>query len=255
MCAGTGDVIMKIIIRVLPLVVIGLLSGPPHVVAGLGLTDARVHAAIGPVWPLGSFQDYADMGGSFSGRLTMELNSVRFVGCWGGIDYHFFSRDESVVRAGEYYYGPYPVVREVTSHAAAVHTGLEAGYRKGVIRPRVIVGIGYYLFFTETSYRGAEDLVDDPDARADTELSDAQGRIGWRAAVGLDVIVSENWGLSFDAFHSAVWRHYRNADTGADIGTSQFGGFMIGVVFTFESFTERIKGDKWEPKDIPRDRR
>jgi hypothetical protein len=215
----------------------------------VGLEFGRVYGNIGGAWPQGSFNDYADPGFNLTGRIMLDFDSP--LSLWGGLGLAVFSRETSTAEPGEYYAGIFPVQQAIDYNSLSFNAGFEFAFHKGVIRPRIAVGPGFYLFFTEIEVTD----VSSQDANQTSRFyEDTEGKFGWRAIIGVDVILSPNWGITLDFMNDTIYDLNRPGIVEGDSETSRFIGVSAGVVFTFEAFADKIKDDEWEPQEIPRER-
>jgi hypothetical protein len=216
---------------------------------GAAAEPGRVYGNIGAVWPQGSFDNYADPGVNLTGRITLDFDSP--FNLWGGLGLAVFNHETSLAEPGEYYAGNFPVEQDIDYNSLSLHVGGELSLPRGLIRPRVAIGPGLYLFFTEIE---VTEMSSPEEEQTSRYYEDTQVKFGWRALAGVDLVFSPNWGISLEFTNDNVYDLNRPGSLREDSEKSRFVGVSAGVVFTFEAFADKIKDDEWEPQEIPRER-
>jgi hypothetical protein len=187
---------------------------------------------VGPIFPQTTAAKYSDVGGSLYIRATPHLTAARAISFWGDLGGSIFSDESRKIYIPVIGGSPIPGTQETTESNAYLHVGAQLGSpsAKGFFRPRAGIGIGLYVFFTETQWKGKnqeEALAED--------YTDSQGRWGWRGILGSDFFFSPKWGISADFIYDQVWRLNQQEVKRGQAQTARFHTYALGVVIPFDS--------------------
>jgi len=191
---------------------------------------------VGPVFPQGDYARYTDEGIGAVIRMNFHVTEAQPISAFfelGGNFYRdnetptFFTADNIAV----------PAKKNESEYSFSLNLGIQfgTGSRHGLLRPRISIGPGLYLFNTEATYRPLdydESLI---------ENNDSQLRVGWRASVGSGFFFSTKWGISFDVIYNHVVSLHRvlDADEFGRVETVSRPGrlqsYMIGIIVPFEN--------------------
>ena len=187
----------------------------------------------GLIEPQGSYRHYSDNGGNGRVRVIGHLNNMNSLSGWIDFSGSIFSyENEDVVLTDGIFL--YDFERHTSEYAFSLHTGLQLGSdsRNSFFRPKAGLGVGCYLFNTETSLFAVGYTDEEPEAKENK----TDFRFGWKGYVGVDFFFTPKWGLSFEFMNDQVLNLHHTLEfvPGEELKkvgqTARYYTYSIGVI-------------------------